>query len=166
MASSIAISFEAENHRVGVRELLSAVFPTTAEADLVERLRADQDLLLGLVAHDATGVVGYIAFSQMRAPFVAVGLAPVAVRADRRNQRIAAKLIDAGIGQLIMLGVEAVFVLGDPGYYSRFGFDANAAVGFRSPYAGAHFMVRTLTSGPLPATTGEVAYARAFDALR
>lgn len=165
MSKSIAISFEAERDRAAVRDLLTSSFPTVAEADLVEQLRTDHDLLLALVAYDAAGIAGYVAFSQMKAPFVAVGLAPVAVRPDCRNQRIATKLIDAGLGQLGMLGVEAVFVLGDPGYYARFGFDAGAAAGFRSPYAGPHFMVRTLTTGPLPATTGKVEYAKAFAAL-
>ena len=165
MSASIAISYEAEAVRGEVRKLLTASFPTPAEADLVERLRADHDLLLALIAWDASGIAGYVAFSQMHAPFVAVGLGPLAVRADRRKQRIAAKLIETALGELGGLGVEAVFVLGDPAYYARFGFDAHAASGFQSPYAGPHFMVRRLTSAQLATTTGPVEYAKAFAAL-
>ena len=72
MSASIAISYEAEAVRGEVRKLLTASFPTPAEADLVERLRADHDLLLALIAWDASGIAGYVAFSQMHAPFVAV----------------------------------------------------------------------------------------------
>lgn len=165
MTASVAISYEGERDRDELRTLLVGQFPTQAEAGLVERLRADGDMILALVARDASGIVGYVAFSQMRAPFVAVGLAPLAVRAGQRNQGIAAALIDAGLAELRALGVEAVFVLGDPAYYARFGFEADAAAGFDSPYAGPHFMVCKLTSSELPATTGPVEYAKAFAAL-
>lgn len=165
MSASVTISYESESDRDEVRALLTAAFPTSAEADLVENLRADGDMLLALVARDASRIAGYIAFSQMRAPFVAVGLAPLAVRADRRNQGIAAALIDSGLSELHALGVEAVFVLGDPAYYSRFGFDAGAATGFECVYSGPYFMIRKLTLGRLPVTSGPVAYAKAFAAL-
>ena len=39
-------------------------------------------------------------------------------------------------------GWAAVFVLGDPAYYGRFGFSADAARGYASPYAGEHFLAR------------------------
>lgn len=165
MGAHITIAYEADADRAGIRGLLAAAFPSTAEADLVERLRADGDLILALVARDAAGVAGFVAFSQMAAPFVAVGLGPVAVRADCRRQQIGSRLIDTGLAQLGMLGVEAVFALGDPAYYARFGFDVQAAAGFESPYRGPHFMVAKLTPGRLPATTGAVHYARAFAAL-
>lgn len=166
MTGNLAISYEAEAQCDGIHALLEAAFPTAAESELVDRLRADGDLLLGLVAQDDVGIAGFVAFSQMRAPFVAVGLGPIAVRADSRRQRIGTRLIETGLAELSLLGVEAAFVLGDPAYYARFGFDAQAAAGFDSPYAGSHFMARKLTSARLPATTGSVEYAKAFAALR
>jgi putative acetyltransferase len=165
MSQFLAINYETEADRAEIRSLLLAAFPTAAEADLVDRLRSDADVLLALVAKHATAIVGSIVFSQVRAPFVAVGLAPLAVRADRRKRGISSALIEAGLGELSALGVEAVFVVGDPRYYARFGFDAAAAAGFKSSYAGPHFMIRKLTSAPLAATTGEVEYAAAFAAL-
>ena len=61
-------------------------------------------------------------------------------------------------------GWDAVFVLGDPAYYRRFGFDPEAARGFGSPYAGPHLMALPL-KGRLPVTTDRVDYAPAFAAL-
>lgn len=147
-----------------VANLLEGAFPGPDEARLVERLRADGDLTIALVAVAAGEVVGHVAFSPMAAPFRALGLAPVAVRADRRRQGIADRLIRAGIEQARADGWQALFVLGDPDYYGRFGFDADAAAGFDCAYAGPHFMAMPLAAD-LPARSGAVAYAPAFDAL-
>jgi putative acetyltransferase len=61
-------------------------------------------------------------------------------------------------------GWDAIFVLGDNGYYERFGFGSEAAAAFTSPYAGPHFMVLAL-SPTLPATVGQLDHAPAFAAL-
>jgi predicted N-acetyltransferase YhbS len=45
--------------------VLIAAFPGSGEADLVERLAADGDLVFGFVAIDEGEVVGYAAFSRM-----------------------------------------------------------------------------------------------------
>jgi putative acetyltransferase len=59
---------------------------------------------------------------------------------------------------------EIVFVLGDPAYYRRFGFDPALASGFTSPYAGPHLMALGLTQ-PLVKSADRVDYAPAFAAL-
>lgn len=159
------IRHEADGDRDAVRRLLTHCFETPAEADLVERLRADGDVALALVAEDAGSIVGYAAFSRLYAPFVAVGLAPVAVSADHRRRGIAAAMIHSGLTELRSRGVEAVFVVGDPNYYNRFGFDARAASWLDTPFPGPYFMVATLTGAPLRATTGAIAYPAAFDDL-
>ena len=100
----------------------------------------------------------------MTAPFRALGLGPVAVFPEWRGQGMAAGLIENGLGLAAEAGWDAAFVLGDPAYYRRFGFDAARAEGFQSPYAGPHFMVRALSS-QFAAGGGAVSYARAFAAL-
>ncbi len=150
------------DHRA-VATLLEAVFPGPDEARLVERLRSDGDLTIALVAEAAGEIVGHVAFSPMAAPFRALGLAPVATRADRRRQGIADRLIRAGIDQARDGRWQALFVLGDPDYYGRFGFNAAAAAGYDCIYAGPHFMAMPLASD-LP-RTGNINYAPAFAAL-
>ena len=158
---------EAENssHYGPIRRILTEAFPSLAEANLVEQLRRDGAARIALVATQDGRVIGYVAFSEMRAPFRALGLAPVAVAADQRGRGIAAALISAGLAQAKAGGWEAVFVLGDPAYYRRFGFRADAAAGFDSPYAGPHLMALALTGAGLPVRSGRIDYAPAFASL-
>ena len=60
--------------------------------------------------------------------------------------------------------VAGVFVLGDPKFYSRFGFDPDLAGGFMCRYSGPHLMALAL-GRELPATEGVIEYAPAFDSL-
>ena len=158
------IRFEIETDFADVRDLHLSAFPTAGEGDLVEALRCAGDEVLSLVAVDG-GIVGHVMFSRTKAPFRALGLAPVAVLADWRRQGVADRLIRAGLERAKDGGWEAVFVLGSPGYYTRFGFNVALASGFQSPYAGPYLMALALQDGGLPATVGEVSYAAAFDDL-
>ena len=149
---------------LAIREVVTAAFGQPLEADLVDRLRADGDSVISLVAEEEGRVVGHIMFSRLTAPFRALGLAPVSVAPDRQRAGTGSRLIRAGLERAAREGWQAVFVLGDPAFYRRFGFDANQASGFSSPYAGPHLMVLAL-GGALPAITGEIAYAPAFAVL-
>lgn len=147
-----------------IREVLLAAFPGPGEADLVESLRSDGDAAIELVGDDCGAVVGHILFSPMQAPFRALALAPLSVIPDRHRQGIGIALVEAGRGIAREQGWDAVFLLGDPEYYGRFGYDLALAAGFSSPYAGPHFMALALR-GALPERRGEVHYAPAFAAL-
>jgi putative acetyltransferase len=100
----------------------------------------------------------------MAAPFPALGLAPLSVAPVHQRLGVGRQLIGAGIERAAKGGWACVFVLGDPAYYTRFGFDAALASGFKSPYAGSYFMALALGLN-LPATTGVVEYAPAFKSL-
>jgi len=158
------IRFELETDFSAVRALHLSAFPTAGEGDLVDALHRDGDAVISLVAVDDV-VVGHVMYSRMRAPFRALGLAPVAVCSDHRRQGVGDRLIRAGLVQAKKDGWEAVFVLGSPDYYSRFGFAAALASGFQSPYAGPYLMVLALQDSGLPVTTGAVSYAPAFGDL-
>ncbi|MBP5856376.1 N-acetyltransferase [Marivibrio halodurans] len=136
------------------------------EALLVDRLRADGDVVLSRVACAGPAVIGHILFSRMDAPFPALALAPLAVAADHRRQGIAAALIGDGLAAARVRGWVAVFVLGDPAYYQRFGFSHEAAAGFESPYQGPGFMMCAIDPGGLPAGgRGVLHHAPAFARL-
>ena len=147
-----------------IRAVVEAAFPLPVEADLVDQLRADGDSVISLVAVDDGQVAGHILFSKLTAPFRALGLAPVSVLPERQNAGIGSRLIRTGLERAALAGWRGVFVLGEPEYYGRFGFDAEAAKGFTSPYAGPYFMALPL-NGELPATEGEIGHAPAFAAL-
>jgi putative acetyltransferase len=53
-------------------------------------------------------------------------------------------------------------VLGDPAYHGRFGFSAELAAGFGSPYAGPHLMGLDLQADGLKVRTGALRYPHAF----
>jgi putative acetyltransferase len=156
---------EHERHYAAVRQLHIDAFPTPAEADLVEQLRRNGDAVISLAAFDGERVVGHAMFSAMRAPFKALGLGPVSVVSDKRRLGVAAELISQGIARAHAEHWDAIFVLGSPAYYSRFGFSADAASGFVSPYAGPHLMVLALGDTVLAPRSGRIDYAAAFAAL-
>jgi len=147
-----------------IRAVVEAAFGQRQEADLVDRLRADGDGVLSLVAVDGGKVVGHVLFSKMTGPFRALALAPVSVVPERQRSGIGSRLIRAGLSRAEEDGWVGVFVLGEPDYYGRFGFDAVRARGFESPYAGPYLMVRAL-GRELPVTTGTIGHAPAFASL-
>ena len=83
-------------------------------------------------------VVGHVAFSPVtidnNVNFQGYILAPLGVKPDYQKRRIGSKLIISGMQQLSRIGVDIVFVYGDPKYYSRFGFSVDAAERYIPPY--------------------------------
>lgn len=153
--------------------LLRDCFPRAEEAQLVQQLCMDGDMVLMLVANDedSGSLVGAVAFSRMMVQtgakqVASVALAPLAVAAGHRGQGVGEALVQAGIAHLRDAGVHLCFALGDPDYYGRFGFDTDWAKGFRSPYAGEYFMALPLQDGAMPCgERGEAAHASAFAKL-
>lgn len=153
-----------------IRKVHLAAFPTAAEADLVARLREDHDSEISLVAEQCGGVVGHVMLSRMSVSgggraFRALGLGPVAVLPGGQGSGTGAELIRAALAIAATLGEEVVFVLGEPDYYARFGFSAEAAAPFASPYAGPYFMALWLRPPSAAPDSGSAAYAPAFEAL-
>ena len=58
-------------------------------------------------------------------------------------------------------GIEALIVLGHPGYYPRVGYSAAAARTVTAPFSGPSFMALALKPGALDAPV-TVTYAKAF----
>ena len=147
-----------------VTEVISSAFGQVAEAELVDALREAGDSVVSMVAEKDGQIVGHVLLSKMDAPFPALALAPVSVIPQRQRSGIGSALVKKALESACSKGWAAIFVLGDPHYYERFGFNREAAAGFTSPYAGQHFMVLSLVTS-LPATAGEVRHAPAFAAL-
>ena len=81
-------------------------------------------------------VVGHVLLSRLVSPPGALALAPLAVLPDRQRRGVGSALVRAALARAREGGGAAAFVLGDPAYYGRFGFSAEAARGYASPYAG------------------------------
>jgi len=132
------IRYARASDRDAIARVVTAAFGRPDEADLVTRLRADEDVLFELVAEEDGAIVGHILFSRLWADrFELYGaLAPLAVRPDRHRQGLGQKLTRAGIEAAREFGCHGVLVLGDPAYYGRFGFAAATAAQVKAPFAG------------------------------
>jgi putative acetyltransferase len=154
--------------RPHVDSLLDRAFGGTYESRLVARLRAAALVAIALVAEEEEeGIVGLIVMSRLRAQvdgrcLRALALAPMAVRPDRQRRGVGARLIAAALDRARASGVETIFVLGHPDYYSRFGFSADLAAKIAAPYAGANFMALELVPGSLSGVAGAVTYPPVF----
>jgi putative acetyltransferase len=167
----VTIRPEREEDRAAVRAVHEAAFPTDVEARLVDALRAGGNALVSLVAEVQGRVVGHVLFSPVSVepalPGVAgAGLAPVAVLPAYQRQGIGARLIESGIAACRELGLGFVVVLGDPGYYQRFGFTRAGAFGLGNEYGvDEEFMALELRPGCLSGACGVVRYSAEFAAF-
>ncbi|MEO0714785.1 MAG: N-acetyltransferase [Pseudomonadota bacterium] len=104
------------------------------EADCVDRLRADGDLTLSLVAEEGADIVGHVAFSPVflnDRPGGWYGLGPISVAPHRQKQGIGGALIADGLGRLSEIGAKGCVLIGDPAYYGRFGFVGDGRLTYR-----------------------------------
>jgi putative acetyltransferase len=140
-------------------------FPAAAEARLVDRLREAGRLSVSLVAEEGGRVIGHVGFSPVTVASgeAGAGLAPVAVLEGSRKQGIAARLIEAGLDGCRAAGIRWAVVLGEPGYYGRFGFREAREFGLFDEYGGGPvFQAMELEPGGLPRGAGLVRYAPEF----
>ena len=156
---------EAPDDVAAIRAVEEVAFGQPAEAQLVDDLRAAGNSVFSLVAVDDGTVVGHTLFSRMKAPFPALALGPVAVLPEYRRTGFGSRLIRQGIARSEAAGWQGIFVLGDPAFYRRFGFDVGKASGFISPYAGPHLMALPVGRNELPTSTGSIQHAPAFAKL-
>lgn len=144
--------------------LLSTVFDGPDEARLVERLRKDGDVGLELLCEDAKGVFGYVCFARMVLPQGFWSLSPVAIKQSYQGQGLGDRLIRRGLDKVRQSGVSGIVVLGDPNFYTRFGFSKAAAAGLDSPYSREHTMVYPIANGA-KGIAGRLVYPPAFSDL-
>lgn len=109
-------------------------FSDGTEADSLNSLRGDGDLTLSLVAADDASLVGHIAFSPV---FIDghrdgwFGLGPVSVWPRLQRKGIGSALVNEGLGRLRQIKADGCILIGDPGYYSRFGFQSDGGLVYR-----------------------------------
>lgn len=74
-------------------------------------------------------------------------------------------MIRIGLGACAAAGYDVVFVLGDPRYYSRFGFSSERARSLDFPYPKETFMALELCPGALAGVAGKVVYPPPFEGV-
>lgn len=133
--SDVLIRDEAFNDISKISQLITEAFETSAhatgaEARIVEGLRAKGALDLSLVMQDEGEIVGYLAASTARigaqAGWGLIG--PLAVAPSRHRGGIGTALMEEALRRLRTTHPGAALV-GDPGYYGRFGFRSFPGLG-------------------------------------
>jgi putative acetyltransferase len=158
-----------------IREVLRSAFGRAAEADLADALREAGAGVLSLVACEGPGdgagpVVGHVLFTPVTVTagggeqHSLLGLAPVAVTPAQQGRGAGTMLVEAGLEQLRGEAFPAVVVLGDPGFYGRFGFLPADMWGlsYETPVPAEHFMAVELSAGSLTGISGVVRFRPEF----
>jgi predicted N-acetyltransferase YhbS len=157
---------EAAIHRVTEAAFTDHPYSEGAEPEIIERLRADGELLLSLVAEGATkDIVGHAAFSPAclsNGDDRWVALGPISVEPALQRNGIGSLLIERAVTQLRGSGAKGIVLLGDPAFYGRFGFVLGTPLFLEAPLA-AYFQVLAFTSD-IPAAS--VTFAPAFAQAR
>jgi len=149
-----------------IRHLTDEAFSTVPysnhrEGEIVDALRAASALTLSLVAVDGNEVLGHVAFSPVQIGGEDKGwyaLGPISVQPERQGEGIGGALVREGLALLQADGAKGCVLVGDPGYYRRFGFKADPRL--KMPGIDAEY-VQCLAFGPdIP--QGDIAHHPAF----
>jgi len=158
---------EATSDFVDIGEITAAAFAPKpfsngTEPAVIEALRDNGDLILSLVAVEGVEIVGQITFSAVKIDDEHqgwFGLGPVAVRPDRQSEGIGGALILAGLEHLRQMNAAGCVLVGNPDYYSRFGFINKCGL----EYGGldATVVQKLVLAGP--DKTGTLTYCESFE---
>ena len=173
MLAQVDVRAEAMSDWSAVRAVHLAAFGAHRQVvgNLVDDLRdaVARGEGLSLVAEEREQIVGHVLFSPslLDAPKRLVPvqvLSPIGVVPACQKQGVGTALIRRGLELLIGRNVPLVFLEGPPAYYSRFGFQSAADLGFRKPslrIPDAAFQVLRLPTYE-PWMTGTLVYTEAF----
>jgi putative acetyltransferase len=128
--SRIEIHPEAASDIDDIREINVEAFrdhPISRQTEhlIVDALRDSGALEISLVAVSEGRTVGHIAFSEAGVGDYISGwylLGPIAVLPDAQGQGMGSALMESGLAELRTRDASGCVLVGDPGYYSRFGF--------------------------------------------
>ncbi len=154
--------------RQEIFELVWAAFGRLDEARLAERLWENEEVDFECVAKSHGALAGYILFSPLflsrqDETIRASALAPLAVRPDWQKKGVGSALVRMGLEFCASRGVEAVVVVGDPAYYSRFGFDPELGRLIEAPFPYPYLQVIELEKGVLKGGGWLAGYASGFE---
>src|SRR5215213_6183450 len=151
-----------------IRRLTNVAFQSVpysrkTEAAIVDALRAAGALTISLVAVENGEIVGHVAFSPATVGGKGghwYGVGPVSVWPSQQRKGIGQALIHQGLDRLRHLSATGAVLVGDPGYYGRFGFVSNPAV--RCGDVPLEYALHLAFTDAVP--RGEIAFHPGFDA--
>ena len=150
-------------HQVTKAAFASAAYSSGTESFIIDALRANGRLAVSLVAEEAGELIGHIAISPVAISSGSegwFGLGPVSVIPSKQGSGVGSGLIRAALDTLRELHAAGCVVLGEPSYYGRFGFRADARLQY--PHAPAEYFQVQAFTGEIP--EGMVEYDDSFNA--
>ncbi|MTJ83047.1 MAG: N-acetyltransferase [Telmatospirillum sp.] len=128
--TSITILDEREEDVAALRPLITRAFETMphsrhTESRVVDALRGARALTLSLIAFHGNTPVGHIAFSPISIggeESTWFGVGPLSVLPEWQGRGIGSLLMRTGLDRIARLGGRGCILVGDPGYYRRFGY--------------------------------------------
>ncbi|WP_228141603.1 GNAT family N-acetyltransferase [Marinobacter sp. X15-166B] len=148
-------------HRVIERAFRAAAHTDHTEHFIVAALRRAEALTISRVAEAKGEVIAHVAISPVCIADGTsgwLGLGPVAVLPEYQRQGVGTRLLRSALADLKALGAAGCVVLGEPGFYSRFGFEVMDGLKFLG--APAEYFQALTFDGRVP--QGEVTYHKAF----
>ena len=168
-ADTVEVRHEVEADAPAIRTVEEQAFDEQDEARVVDMLRASGRATLSLVAVAGDQIVGHVLFSPVtveHAPsdsrWLAMG--PIGVLPGFQGGGIGSRLVREGLDICRSRGCDGVVLMGDPGYYQRFGFVRASDHGLTCVYGdGPAFQAIELRHGALGQVAGVVRFAPEFD---
>lgn len=152
----IDIATEEEKDFEAIKKLLIEAFKNEEHSNhdehlLVQKLRKSSSYIprLTLTAKINDELVGFIMFTKAYVwDYEVLALAPLAVSPKHQNQKIGTFLVNYGHEVAAKYGYTHSIVLGNPKYYSRFGYKNAATLGIKDPFdvPNDYFMVKILNN--------------------
>lgn len=166
--TSVETRREVPDDRARIFQVEAAAFSSPNEAALVDALREAAHPHLSLVALLEGEIVGHVFFSpvtmEARPEVRVAALGPIGVDPAHQGRGIGSALVRAGLEQCPGQGWGAVFLVGNPVYYSRFGFVMAPPLGFtyENPALAPALQVVELVAGTLEGAAGPARFHPAF----
>lgn len=151
-----------------IREIHRQAFGRDQEANIVDALRANDGVLLSLVATLNERVIGHVLYSPVQlGPLSGAGLAPLAVHPDHQRQGAGSRLIEAGTRLLQKSDCPFVVVVGHAHYYPRFGFVPARPLGITCEWDVPDdvFLVLVLVPAKMRGVSGVAKYRAEFSTV-
>lgn len=148
---------------VTIEAFLNAPHTDHTEQFIVRALRKANALTISLVAEDQGKVIGHVAISPVTISDGSkgwFGLGPISVSPKHQNSGIGSMLMRQALEDLKIMKVSGCVLLGEPAYYSRFGFKPEANLVL--PGVPAEYFQALSFASSIP--EGQVAYHEAFNA--